>query len=77
MWYMSLIGRDVKPENILLDKDGHCKMGDFGLAAVGIVKGKMARGRCGTELYMAPEVIITFCFKCYSFVFFTVVLLLY
>jgi serine/threonine protein kinase len=58
MWYMSLIGRDTKPGNILLDKDGHCKMGDFRLAALGIVKGKKARGYCGTELYMASEVIV-------------------
>jgi serine/threonine protein kinase len=52
-------------------------LGDFGVAALGIFKGKNAIEHCGTELYMAPEVIITFCFKYYSFVFFTIVLLLY
>ena len=31
-WYMSLICRDVKPENILIDTNGHIKLG----AATGI-----------------------------------------
>jgi hypothetical protein len=52
-------------------------LGDFGLAAFGILKGKTVWTKCGTWPYMAPMVIITFCFKCDSFLFFTVVLLLY
>jgi serine/threonine protein kinase len=69
MWYMSLICRDIKPENILIDKKGNIKLGDFGTAATGLSPGAQVKGFCGTVPYMAPEVIITFCFKCYSFVF--------
>jgi serine/threonine protein kinase len=70
MCYMSLICKDIKPDNIPLDKDGHCKLGDFGVSAFGIVKEKKARGQCGSKLYMVAEVIITICFKSYSFAFF-------
>ena len=49
--------RDVKPENVLLEPDGHAWLADFGVArAVGnttTVPGQMI----GTAAYMAPEVI--------------------
>ena len=61
---MSLICRDVKPENILIDTNGHIKLG----AATGIRPDGKVKDFRGTVPYMDPEVIITFCFKCYSFV---------
>lgn len=52
----SILYRDMKPENILLDDNGHIRISDLGLA-VRLSDGKPVRGRVGTLGYMAPEVI--------------------
>jgi len=48
--------RDLKPENLLLDADGHVRLIDFGLALAGDGVMPTSMEHCGTPCYMAPEV---------------------
>lgn len=49
--------RDLKSENILLDRKGHIRLADFGLAAPNVSEWRGARSVCGTPAYIAPEMI--------------------
>eukprot|EP00750_Incisomonas_marina_P014767 INCI17853.1.p1 GENE.INCI17853.1~~INCI17853.1.p1 ORF type:complete len:734 (-),score=129.93 INCI17853.1:213-2282(-) len=50
--------RDLKPENLLIDKEGHIRICDFGFAKK-LKRGQKTQTLCGTPEYLAPELVLS------------------
>ena len=52
-----IIYRDLKPDNLIIDKDGHVMITDFGLSKKLTGFDKMSTSFCGTPAYMPLEIL--------------------
>ena len=54
-----IVHRDIKLENILIDLNNNIKICDFGIGRILTSKKQMLHDKCGTPMYMAPEILLS------------------
>ena len=53
-----IVHRDIKLENILIDLNNNIKICDFGIGRILSSKKQILHDKCGTPMYMAPEILL-------------------
>lgn len=54
----NIVYRDLKPQNLLINHDGHIKIADFGLSKANMDGRKPTYSYCGSTEYMPPEMLL-------------------
>ena len=55
----NIVHRDIKLENIIIDLNNNVKICDFGIGKVINSADELLYDKCGTPMYMAPEIILS------------------